>query len=264
MSIKNSLQIPSIRSPQIGRVIGIGALFLGWQALSMATPSQIIPSPATIASLIVTLFSEGILLANLLPTLYRTILAFIGAMTVGIGVGILLGINSLSRKWVIPYLLVGLSISGLSTGAVGILLFGYSILSPIFANTVATFPYIAVNVWKGVESLDTDLLDMSRSFNVSTPRTILRLVLPHTAPSLFSAFRFGLASSWKIVTVVEVFGASNGVGYKLIQNYDVYNFQRAWAWGIIFMIVVLLIEYVIIQPIERKAFEYRPEANLSF
>jgi len=137
------------------------------------------------------LFSEGILLANLLPTLYRTILAFIGAMTVGIGVGILLGINSLSRKWVIPYLLVGLSISGLSTGAVGILLFGYSILSPIFANTVATFPYIAVNVWKGVESLDTDLLDMSRSFNVSTPRTILRLVLPHTAPSLFSAVEGG-------------------------------------------------------------------------
>jgi ABC-type nitrate/sulfonate/bicarbonate transport system permease component len=253
-----------IDSRLTGRILGVGLLFVLWQLTSMVSPNQIVPPPLKIALLIVQLFQEGIVLANVIPTLWRTILAFISAMVLGTSVGVLLGINPVTKQWTIPYLLVALSISGLSSAAIGTLLFGYSILSPIVANTIATFPYIAVNVWKGVESLDADLINMSKAFDVSSRRTILRTAIPHSAPSLFSAFRIGLASSWKIVTVTEVFAAGSGVGYKLIQNYEIYRFDRAWAWGIIFMLIILVIEYGIIQPLERKVFEYRTDADLKF
>ena len=249
---------------RLGRVLGISLLLGSWQLAAAVSPRQTVPYPGRIAVLVVELFQEGIVIANVAPTLWRTVLAFVAAMLLGTAVGVLLGVNDLSQKWTIPYLLVALSISGLSSAAIGTLLFGYSILSPVFANAVATFPYIAVNVWKGVESLDADLINMSRAFDVSSRRTVLRAAIPHTAPALFSAFRFGLASSWKIVTVTEVFAAGEGVGYKLIQNYETYRFERAWAWGIIFMIIILIIEYGIIQPIERKVFEYRPDAKLKF
>ncbi|MDX1744771.1 MAG: ABC transporter permease subunit, partial [Halobacteriales archaeon] len=219
-------------SGTVGRVIGLVAIIVGWQALASVFPNNLFPFPVEIAALIIELVRGGTVFINVWDTLVRTVLGFIAAMILGVSVGVLLGINETTQRWVLPYLLVGLSISGLSSAAIGMLIFGFSILSHVFATMIAVFPYIAVNVWKGVEDIDADLLDMSQSFDISNHRMLRRVVLPDIAPALFSAYRFGLATSWKIVTVVEVFGSNSGVGHKLIQSYTLQQYSRAWAWGV--------------------------------
>ena len=245
------------------RALGLTLGFLAWTGLAMVFPNRLMPFPYETVILTWDLIQTGEAIPNLVATLWRTLWGFIGAMLVGVTIGVFMGVNNFSKRFFTPYTMMGLSIPAIAWAAVTTLVFGFTLWAPVGATVLTTFPYIAINVWKGVENLDNTLLDMSKSFNVSRKRTLLRLVIPSAAPFLFSAFRFGLAISWKIVTIAELFAASSGVGYKLMQAYQLYEFEEAWAWAVLFIIVILFIEYGLVKPLERRVFEYRHDADFN-
>jgi ABC-type nitrate/sulfonate/bicarbonate transport system permease component len=209
------------------------------------------------------LVAEGSVWPQLASTLAAMFWGFLGGMVLGIQMGVMMGLSDYQRKFLTPHVVLSLSIPHISWGIAMTLIFGFDILAPVFATILVVFPFVAVSVWKGVENIDGDLLEMSKSFDLSFNRTLRRVVIPNIAPSLFSASRLGLAMSWKTVTITEMFAASSGVGYKIIEAYESIQFERAWAWAIIFMIVILIIEYGIFKPLQRKVFEYRQDADFT-
>ena len=236
---------------------------LGWYALATVFPENLMPYPLEVVRLTWGLVEAGTAWRHLWATIYRTFWGFVGAMLLGTALGVVMGVNDYGQRLSIPYVVIGYSIPAIAWAAISTLIFGFSDLAPIFATVLVTFPYIAANVWKGVENVDGDLIQMSESFDVPHTRLLFRMLLPNTAPALFAAVRIGLATAWKIVTIAEMFAASKGVGYKIIQSYEAVRFQEAWAWAVLFMVLILFIEYVFFKPLERKAFEYRQEADIS-
>lgn len=245
----------------IARVFGISLGLVGWYALASVFPNELMPYPIETIVLTWELVSTGVIVPHLAATLWRTLWGFLGAAVVGGSLGVIMGSNRYGRRFVLPYIIAGISVPAIAWAAVSTMIFGFSQLTPIMATVAVTFPFIAINVWKGVENLDANLLAMSTSFNVSNRRLLWRVVLPNASPQLFSGARFGLAISWKIVTIAEIFASSSGIGYKLIQAYSRYQFEQAWAWAVVFMIVILLIEYGIFRPFERKVYKYRPDTD---
>jgi NitT/TauT family transport system permease protein len=75
----------------------------------------------------------------------------------------------------------------------------------------------------------------------------------------FSTVRFGFSVAIRVVTIAEIVASSSGVGYKIIQTYSRYQFAEAWAWVIVFMLVLLFLEYGILEPLEQRAFRYRKQ-----
>lgn len=248
-------------SDWFARLFGISLGFAGWYALASIFPNELMPYPLEAARLTVELFQNGVVFEHLVPTLWRTFVGFLGALLLGTVLGVLMGITRYGRRFFTPYVVAGLSIPAVAWAAVTTIVFGFSDLAPIGAAVLIVFPYVAVNVWTGVENIDMDLIRMSRSFGVSYARILRRSILPNTAPALFSAFRFSLAISWKIVTLAEMFASSGGIGQKIIQSFNTWQYEQAWAWAIIFMIVILFIEYGFLRPLERRVFEYRSEAD---
>ncbi|WP_255152271.1 ABC transporter permease [Halorarius halobius] len=243
------------------RIIGIIGAIGSWFALASVFPNQLMPYPYETFLLAWGLVESGVAFPHLSSTLYLTLLGFLGSLILGTAVGVFMGVNSYSQKFFTPYVITGLSIPAIAWAAVMTLIFGYSIVSPVTATILTTFPYIAINIWKGVEGLEADLIRMSKAFNISKLRMLRRMILPSVSPSLFTAGRFGLAISWKIVTISEIFAASLGVGYKLMQSYQLYNFEEAWAWATLFMVVILIIEYGFFKPLQRRVFAYRQDAD---
>lgn len=243
------------------RLFGI-ALGLGlWTLVASFFPAELMPYPYETLVLAWGLIESGVAWTHVGYTFWLTIWGFVGSIILGGILGVLMGVNDYGRRFFTPYVFVGLSIPAIAWAAVTTLIFGFSQMAPIIATVLTTFPYIAINVWKGVEQLDADLLNMCKSFELSKKRLLTRLVLPTIAPSLFTATRFGLAISWKIVTIAEIFAGNQGVGYKLMQAYQLYKFEEAWAWAILFMLIIILIEYGIFKPLERKVFDYRRDAD---
>lgn len=249
--------------PWVARAFGLALGLVVWTGLASVFPNQLMPYPFETLELAYGLIEAGTAWPNLSITLQRTLWGFLGAMVIGLVLGVLMGVNNYGQKFFTPYVIIGLSIPGVAWALVGTLVFGFSILSPVSATIITVYPYIAIDVWKGVENIEADLVNMSKAFRVSRRRMLRRLILPNAAPFLFSAFRFGLAISWKVVTVVEIFASSSGVGYQAIQAYEVYRFETAWAWMVLFIIVILVIEYVFVKPLERKIFAYRHDADFT-
>jgi NitT/TauT family transport system permease protein len=246
-------------SPRVVGVVLGGAL---WTALATVFPEGLMPYPWEVVRLGVGLFQRGVVFENLAATLYATILGFVGAFLLGGSIGVLMGTTGYGRRFFTPHVIAGLSIPAVAWAAVTTISLGLNVGAPIAASVLTVFPYLTINVWKGVEGIDMDKVHMSQSFGVSNRRIIRRLILPSIAPALFSALRFGMAISWKVVTIAEIFAATRGIGYKLIQAYDYYKFADAWAWAFVFFAVILIFEYLLFRPLERKVFEYRPEADL--
>lgn len=267
MSYRQSLsrRIKIINVPfsnQVARVFGLALGVVLWTAVAAVFPEQLMPFPWELISLTADLFVRGVVFENLWFTLLGTMLGFVGALILGGGIGVVMGTTRYGQGFSTPYVIVGLSIPAVAWAAAATISIGLSIWAPIAAATLTVFPYIAINVWKGVEQIEMDQIHMSNSFDVSNQRILTRLILPSIAPALFSAFRFGIAISWKVVTITEIFAASQGIGYKLFQSYQYYKFDDTWAWACVFFIVILIFEYLIFRPIERKVFEYRPETEL--
>lgn len=263
MATEDSSTIGGFRIPESlsARLFGILLGLIAWIAVAFVFPNELMPYPDEALGLAWGLIESGAAWTHLWATIVRSFWGFVGSMIVGVALGVFMGINNYGQYFTTPWVVVGLSIPAIAWAAIATLIFGFDLLSPVMATVLTTYPYIAINVWKGVESIEADLVNMSKSFHIARPRMLIRLILPSAAPFLFSAFRFGLAISWKIVTIAEIFASNSGVGYKLMQAYQLYQFELAWSWAILFMIVILLIEYLITKPMEKRVFRYRQDAD---
>lgn len=262
--------VRSIISGASARVVGIVVGLTLWNLLAINFPRNLLPTPAETLLLAWDLVATGSAWGDLSATFKSLFWAFLFAMILGGTLGVMMGLNNYTQNFFTPYVNIGLSIPGVAWGATAFLVFGYADavfgslrMAPVAAATLTVFPYIAINVWKGVENIDHDLIKMAKAFEISRPRVLWRIIVPNIAPQIFSAFRFGLAIGWKVTIIAEIFAGSAGVGYKLMHAYQVYQYEEAWAWAALFLIIIILIEYGVFKPLERRAFEYRSDVELS-
>src|SRR5262249_22664412 len=79
------------------------------------------------------------------------------------------------------------------------------------------------------------------------------IVIPQLAPYLAAAGRSGLSLVWKIVLIVELLGRPNGVGFEIGIAFQLFDVTRILAYALAFVVVILAIETLVVQPIERRA-----------
>jgi NitT/TauT family transport system permease protein len=86
-------------------------------------------------------------------------------------------------------------------------------------------------------------------------------VLPQLAPYVAAAARSGLSLVWKIVLIVELLGRPNGVGFEIGIAFQLFDVTLILAYALTFVVVILAIETLLVQPIERRASRWRPRAS---
>jgi NitT/TauT family transport system permease protein len=82
-------------------------------------------------------------------------------------------------------------------------------------------------------------------------------VVPQLAPYLAACSRSGLSIVWKIVLVVELIGRPNGVGFVLNTAYQLFDMAKILGYSISFIMLMLLVESLLVQPLERRAIRWR-------
>nr|PZN48491.1 MAG: hypothetical protein DIU68_21590 [Chloroflexota bacterium] len=137
------------------------------------------------------------------------------------------------------------------------LMVGLNDLAAVIGAGLVVAPSVTYNIWQGMKTLDPDLTEMARVFNVPG-RTIFRhVILPQTIPFIFAAARVGLALTWKIVIFVELLGRSSGVGYRIQYWYQLFNMERVLASALPFILLMLVIELIVLRTLEARLFRWR-------
>ena len=231
--------------------------FVAWECAARWAGSRVFPPPSAVFAALAAATASGELPRNLAITLGRVAAAFTIAMLLGSALGVAIG----RWRWLdrlLDSLLTGL----LNLPAlVGIVLlyvwFGLNEATAIAAVALNKLPSTAVTVREGARAIDPGLLEMAASFHLGRWRSLRHVVLPQLYPYLFASARSGLALIWKIVLVAELLGRSNGVGFQIQIYFQLFDVTGILAYTMAFILVVQLIEWGLLQPLERRAARWR-------
>jgi sulfonate transport system permease protein len=69
-----------------------------------------------------------------------------------------------------------------------------------------------------IQSVDRKLVEVGRAFRLSDFAMVRRILLPAVLPAYVIALRSGLGLGWMFVAAAELLGASEGLGYLLIDG----------------------------------------------
>ena len=98
-------------------------------------------------------------------------------------------------------------------------------------------------------------------FSETESGTTFKIYLPSILPYLFSGSRLAFGFGWRVSLVAETLGSSSGIGYRIRQAADLLQLAQVFAWTIILVIIMSLLELVVFQPAERYLFRWRREAR---
>lgn len=226
--------------------------------------ANILPSPAVVGAVALELFQEGEVSRHLFLTLGRVFAGFVLAEILGIVIGTAMGLNPRLETLMDGWVMILLTIPSLAYAIFALLAFGLSETAIITAIAATTLPYVVINIWGGVKSVDAGLLDMARAFRVRRLTVLRKVVMPQVMPYIFSSSRYGIGIAWKIAVVVELMGASRGVGYMLNYSFGLFSMPHVLAWTAIVVAVMLFIELVLIRLIEEHVLAWRPKVAVHY
>jgi NitT/TauT family transport system permease protein len=239
------------------RLLSGAGLILLWQLVAWWSDSRLLPSPLAVLDLAWRDTLDGELPRHLLSTLRRVAIAFVLAMTIGTLIGVVMGRWRQTDALLDPWLILFLNIPALVTIILCYVWLGLGEVAAILAITVNKVPNVVVTLREGARALDRDYLELARSFRLGRRKTLTLVVLPQLYPFLAVAARSGLALIWKIVLVVELLGRNDGVGFQLQMFFQLFDVAGILAYSLAFVFIMLLIEYGVLQPMERAANRWR-------
>jgi NitT/TauT family transport system permease protein len=229
-----------------------------WQlAAALAADPRLMPSPAAVLAAIAAETASGELPYHLAVTLARVAASFVLAMSLGTALGLFMGRVRLADELGQPWLVFFLNLPALVTIILAYIWIGLVEAAAIFAVALNKIPNVVVTVREGARALDPGLLEMAEAFKVPRRRRLLEVILPQLYPYLAAAARSGLALIWKIVLVVELLGRSNGVGFQLGIFFQLFDVAGILAYALSFILIVQVIEWGLLQPIERRVNRWR-------
>jgi NitT/TauT family transport system permease protein len=238
--------------------LSLMALVALWQVAALVSGNpRLMPPPARVLAKIAADTATGELPWNLALTLLRVAASFAIAMTVGVALGILMGRVRLADEFGKPWLVFFLNLPALVTIILCYVWIGLVETAALVAVALNKIPNVVVTVREGARALDPGLLEMAEVFRVPRGRRLRHVVLPQLYPYLAAAARSGLALIWKIVLVVELLGRSDGVGFQLGVYFQLFDVAGILAYALSFIAIVQLIEWGLIQPLERRVSQWR-------
>jgi NitT/TauT family transport system permease protein len=245
------------------RFLSIVSFLAVWWIGSLFSAPEILPSPAAIGATIIDNFTtpgpeDKTAAFHIGITLARIFFTFAVAMTLGIALGLLMGLRpkiEMAFGWLLP---LTLTIPTLLAVFLCVMWFGFSEAGGLFAVILTVTPFVVVNMLAGTKALDKDLIDMARAFKANRRLMTRKVLLWQLMPYMFAAFRYAFGMTWKIVALAETFGLKYGIGYMFTFWFEQFNMTQVMAWIILFVAIMLILEHGVVARIEAKLFAWRP------
>jgi NitT/TauT family transport system permease protein len=237
----------------------LAACVVVWKVISLFFIPIFFPGPKILVERIVEIYSNPASYVVVGQTLLRIFEGFVISMLAGTALGLVMGLKRNIEIFFDSWVMVLLTFPAVCWAFLSVLWFGLSETAPIFTVVLIVVPYVAMNIWSGTKAIGKDLVQMSTVYKADRSLTLRKVIIPQLMPYIFSSMRIALSLSWKIALVAEAFGVGSGVGQQLTYWFQETRVDMMLAWGVSFMIVMVLIDLLIFRAWERRIFAWRPK-----
>lgn len=189
--------------------------------------------------------------ADVLPSLLRLLAGFASAAVVGIALGTVIGSYRRVRAVCEPVLEFLRAVPPPVLVPVIVLFAGIGDTMKIAVIASGCVWPILLNTVEGVRAVDSVMTETARSYGITGPARLRHVVLRSASPQIFAGLRQALSIGIILMVISEMFAASNGLGFTIVQ------FQRSFAipdmWtGILLLGLLGFVLSVLFRLVERR------------
>ncbi|NLY44130.1 MAG: ABC transporter permease [Clostridiaceae bacterium] len=226
-----------------------------WYVMHLFVNSSIIPSPhATIAAFF-RLLQEDMHM-HIIFSLYRIFIAILISISVGVPIGLLLGLREKVDRLISPVVYILYPIPKIAFLPVFMLLLGLGERSKIFLIVTIIIFQILIATRDGVKNIPRELFLSVKSLGLNEWQTYVHLIIPAVLPQIISALRISIGISISVLFFAENFATTYGIGYFIINNWIMVNYVDMFA-GILALSLMGILLFKIIDWLEYKILKYR-------
>lgn len=202
------------------------------------------------------------------PPLWVSVRRYLAGLAIGVplgfALGMLIGASAQLRALLTDSVLVLLVLPSVVWAFAASLWFGFGDAAPIGAVVLTAIPFMAFNLRAGIGAIDPGLGEMSRSFRVPRSRRLAHMLLGGALPSVVTGARLAFMTSWNSLLIVEWFGSTAGVGWRARFWYDALRYDGFVAWILLFVVFIVLLDWLFLRRWERRAVRWQQQPTLTF
>jgi sulfonate transport system permease protein len=215
----SSDRLMRLARPALGLLLPIGAAILWELAVRLGfSNGRLLPPPSRVFQEFVDLAHAGELQRHVSATLLRIGAGFALGTVAGTVLGALSGYSWLMRRLLDPTLQALRSVPSIAWIPLFILWLGIFEPSKVALIAVGVFFPVYLGTMGAILSVDRKIVEVGRVFRLSAPAMVRRILLPAVLPTYIISLRSGLGLGWMFVIAAEFMGASEGLGYLLIDG----------------------------------------------
>jgi sulfonate transport system permease protein len=203
----------------LGLILPALALVL-WEAAGRfeLVGANLLPSPSAVWDSMASLAATGELWTHIYMTFLRLAVGFFTGAAAATVIGALTGYSQLAFRVLDPTLQALRNIPSLAWVPLFILWLGIFEASKVALIAFGVFFPVYLNLMAGIRGVDRKLVEVARVYNFPAFTLVRRVLLPATLPAYMVGLRSGLGLGWMFVIAAEFMGASEGLGFLLIDG----------------------------------------------
>ncbi len=228
LEIANALDEPERRPAAPRRSYGFAvagfvlpvvlAILWEWLVAAGIANGRLMPPPSVVGRTLWGLAASGELLTHAGATLWRVGAGFgLGALA-GTVFGAVTGALPVARSLLDPTLQALRAIPSIAWVPLFILWFGIFEASKVALIAAGVFFPVYLGVAAAIQGIDRKIVEVGRVFRLSRLAMVRRVLLPAILPDWIVALRSGLGLGFMFVVAAEIMGASEGLGYLLVDG----------------------------------------------
>jgi sulfonate transport system permease protein len=203
----------------VGLILPVTAAILYEAAARLGIfEARLLPPPSRIAATLWSLAATGELWTHVAATMLRLAAGFAFGAVAGILLGALTGASPTASRVLDPTVQALRAIPSLAWVPLFILWLGIFEASKITLIAVGVFFPVYLGVMAAITNIDRKIVEVGRAFRLPPLALTRRVLLPAILPDCAVALRSGLGLGFMFVVAAELMGASEGLGFLLLDG----------------------------------------------
>lgn len=223
--------------------IVVWLLLIVWEVVSTdlkLTHPVLIPIPENVFAVFPKLYDE--LALNVASSMALLAQGFITALVAGYLIGLFVGWVPQLREAVYPIAHVLAPVPAIVFAPYLVMLLPSFKMAAVAVIFLGIFWPTLLSTILRVESMDHRIVESARMLGLSTPEMIFQVFLPFMYPSIVTGLKTQLPSAMLMLVMAEMYGATSGLGYFVINYTNYANYTNVVAGIIMVGIVVTVLD----------------------
>lgn len=249
-------------SPAAGSVALLVLFLVCWQWGPgwLGMPEFVLPNLSRVAREAADMWANSGLLHHTGVTALEIVAGFVLGSLLGLVVGVALGLSPTAEAVFSPYVLALQIAPKVAFAPLFVMWMGFTVYPKILVAVLIVFFPIMINVLSALRTVDPDMINLVRTLNAGRWKIFRLVEFPSVMAPLFSGLRIASTLSVIGVTVGEMVGGNQGLGFLLVSGQGQGNTAAVFV-TIVMLTLIGIVAYGAVVWWEGRMLHYLPKAH---